>query len=218
MKLRQLLKLLSFIFVVFVITITISFADTSKILNKRHNQVLLDPDISSSVAKDKLLQGVKVAECPDKYNVANLLNKKQSSDDIFKDLDKKVACARNNDYSGACWVQSVGFLNGDYRVKICNASSTGVLVNNQDDTCKILKAGESNGNFRAVAKNLGLEDVMYQGTYSDSYDACPDTTTNINGLGYVYIEEATDEKYTSADDFYLNYCEPLAQRFLLFKS
>ena len=113
MKLRQLLKLLSFIFVVFVITITISFADTSKILSKRHNQVLLDPDISSSVAKDKLLQGVKVAECPDKYNVANLLNKKQSSDDIFKDLDKKVACARNNDYSGACWVQSVGFLNGD---------------------------------------------------------------------------------------------------------
>ena len=214
MKLKVIL--ITFFIVIFssISTNQIIKADNEgSILGKRRNQVLLSPELinNKTIMRDAKT-GVKVAECMDKYNSQKIMNKKIADDDILAKADQKVACARTDEYNGACWVQSVGFVDGAYKVKVCNASGANLTAGSQN-VCKTLKDGEVNGMFSAVSKNLGLEDVMYQGEYDDSPDACPTDVNDINALGYNYIEEATDPKYKGIDDFYVNYCEPLAQRF-----
>ncbi|GEM_PF-5178889 len=126
----------------------------------------------------------------------------------------KYSCARTSDYAGACWVRSLGLKENSYMIEACFQNAIG------EPQCVELKNGESKGFWRTEVRDLGVLDTGYQGGYSGDTSDCPDTTTNINALGYAFIYEATQKnddgaglKYKNKDDFYNNYCKPLAEKY-----
>lgn len=169
----------------------------------RTNQVAIEQglgdDKNSIVDKET---GLVLSKCDDKYDYYSIL-------DIPKPKDADVSfCARTDEYSGACWVQPLGFLDGKYKARACYQD--GILGVPQ---CIDLAAGEAYGRWRAESRYFGTLDIGYLGGYADDDSDCPDVKNNINAVGYNFIYEATSNGYADENDFFNNYCEPMAENY-----
>ena len=147
--------------------------------------------------KDKKTE-YTISKCSDNYNVSKQFG--------INSQKKEPACAKTDDYEGACWVTNLGFTGGAYKAEICYQSPSGYAQ------CKVLANGKSSGKFSLKMKSLSYTDPYYMGSFSNE-DECPDYKYNINSLGYVYIKEATDTQYTNAIDFDVKFCRPLSEKY-----
>ena len=175
----------------------------------RHDLVVLDTSVGSGKIEDPLT-GLTIATCSSGYNLdaenSNTLDT-QSSDLQDESLQ---GCAASADYNGACWVQYGGYVNSEYKVKICHIGTTGTSGTNM---CVTLGPGKRKGDFySSEIKSFGIDDIGYEGTYDISGNVCPDTTTAANALGYAFISEATDGQYLDFFDYYEKVCQPLIEK------
>lgn len=144
--------------------------------------------------------GYKISTCSDNFNLSNKLG--------IKNNKNEPACAKTEDYEGACWVTNLGFTGGDYKAEVCYQSPSNYVE------CHTLSNGQSLGKFELKMRSLSYTDPYYTGSFEtkDEQD-CPDYEHDINSFGYVYIKEATDEQYLNALDFSNRFCQPLSEKY-----
>ena len=182
---------------------------TSEGMNMRHDLAVLGSKSITDKIEDPIT-GMTIATCKSDYSLDKETN--NTLDTSSSDLREESlqGCASSTDYNGACWVQYGGYLDSEYKVKICHIGTTGTSGTNK---CVTLGPGKKNGYFHAnEIQSFGLDNIGYDGPYENSSNFCPDTTTAENALGYAFIYEATDPKYIDYFDYYENVCRPLIEK------
>ena len=175
----------------------------------RHDLVVLNTSVSSGKIEDPIT-GLTIATCSGNYNLdaenSNTLDTKSSD---LQD-ESLQGCAASADYNGACWVQYGGYVNSEYKVKICHIGTTGTSGTNM---CVTLGPGKRKGDFySSEIKSFGIDDIGYDGPFDNASNLCPDTTTAVNALGYAFISESTDSQYLDFFDYYDAVCRSLAEK------
>ena len=182
---------------------------TSEGMNMRHDLAVLGSKSITDKIEDPIT-GMTIATCKSDYSLDKETN--NTLDTLPADLREESlqGCAASADYNGACWVQYGGYLDSEYKIKICHIGTTGTSGSNK---CVTLGPGRKSGSFHTnEIQSFGLDNIGYDGPYENSSKFCPDTTTAENALGYAFIYEATDPKYIDYFDYYENICRPLIEK------
>jgi hypothetical protein len=182
-----------------LILIFLSFGKNTIAYNIRHNQVLIESQLTKSnnveIYSDKITN-VVIAKCDPDYKFSHFFNLSKEE----AKSDNMISCAATDKYNHACWVKYVGYVESRPAVEVCYANSY-----SSPPQCRIIpilkdeNKNEIDG-FIAYKQSFQYYDTGYEGKI-DSEMECPKTENNINAAGYVFVKEAVNELDCSAVNY-----------------